>query len=140
MADGVIMSPRRRAQPVNLRDLGLYNILLDFSRTHWVHLTISDDFSTCPAGSTILSGANSTKSFPYIFKDGTRYGCSNSIIQTTGTSTGDHFACIDMDAGRHPCKILHHLLVTVPGEAPLHCCVIQRMLADDDIPTVPWDL
>lgn len=138
--EDAIISPKRKGAPADLRKLGLYPLLLAFSQHHRPHLNISDDFSICPPGSTILSGARSTVSLAYIFKAGTRYGCSTSAVRTAGTATGDHFACIDVDQGRHPCKILHHLLVTVPGEAPIHVCVFQKMLSDDNIPVMPWDL
>lgn len=111
-----------------------------FARTHWPHLVIVDDFAICPTGSTILSASRSTKSLEYVFKDGARYGCTASITRQAGTSTGDHFACVDINGGRHPSKILNHLLVTVADQPPIHLSVIQRMYSDDDLPSVPWDL
>lgn len=140
LSEGVIITPKRKAKGVDLRQLGLYAHLLAFAQKHWVHLQIVDDFSIRPAGATIFGGSQVAKSVDFVFKDGTWYRCSTAVSARAGISTGDHFACVNIHDGRYPCKILYHFKVTVPGALSVYCSVVQHMVSDDSMPLLPLDL
>lgn len=107
--------------------------MLTFSHTVWPALDIIDDF-TIQAGATVFHGAQSSYLYPFIYKDGIRYGCS-----TASCTDADQFALADITGSQVPCKIIYHFQISVGSEKPLICSIIQWLVSDYDMPQFPWD-
>ncbi|KAF8997092.1 hypothetical protein BDQ17DRAFT_1429299 [Cyathus striatus] len=115
--DNRIIKPKPLKCYSNLRKLSdstIYGLLLNYAQQVWPQLDIIDNF-TIRGGSTPFFAHGSTKSYPFIIKNGIRYG---SI----------------------PCKLVYHFEVAVGSENPVLCSIVQRCIADDAIPSMPWDL
>ncbi|KAF8987453.1 hypothetical protein BDQ17DRAFT_1393527 [Cyathus striatus] len=113
----------------------IYGLLLDYARSLWPELDIVDDF-TVHAGATPFLVDGSVKSYPFIIKNGIHYG-SDTAIQTQA----DQYACVDCGDGYVlPCRLIYHFEITVGLEEPALCSVIQKCVADNNLPSMPWDL
>ncbi|KAJ7120571.1 hypothetical protein C8R43DRAFT_1136739 [Mycena crocata] len=136
-AGTTILTPKSVRAPTNLRRLphtNLYALLLAYALTVWTDISIVDDFST-EDGAVPFSGATSATSYPFLVKDGVRYGC------LTATRTdADHLALVNIDASRTPCQLLYHFGLTVGERPSVLCSVVRRLETDADIPQFPWDL
>lgn len=135
-----IITSKGKAHPINLRLIphgnnpNIYLLMLAFARKQWPGLDIIDDF-TIKAGATVFHGTQSARSFPFIYKDGIRYGCSMAT-----RTDADQYALVDITGSRVPCRIINHFQISVGNEKPLVCSVIQRLVSNNDIPQFPWDL
>ncbi|CDO69927.1 hypothetical protein BN946_scf184836.g1 [Trametes cinnabarina] len=117
-----IKAPPRIKNFSDLRYLphpGVYKLLFAFVRTVWPDLPLADDLNVNPQYTT-FSSTSSTRVFPFISVDGTRYG---SIMDKR--SSADRYACVDFGSARIPCRVLYHL---------------ERLVANQDIPVFPWSL
>ncbi|KAJ2982401.1 hypothetical protein NUW54_g10758 [Trametes sanguinea] len=113
----------------------VYKLLFAFVRTVWPDLPLADDLNVNPRYTT-FSSTSSTLVFPFISVDGTRYG---SIMDKR--SSADRYACVDFGSARIPCRLLYHLEVCVPGASEsVFCSIVQRLVADQNIPVLPWSL
>jgi hypothetical protein len=124
-------------KPTNLRALPahIYPLLLRFAQQHWSAISVVDDFTVVKGDEIPLVASRCARSLPFIVKDGIRFGCS-----TAKRTQDDQDACADLECGRVPCKIRYHFELAVGNEAPVICSVIERWFADENIPTMPWDL
>jgi hypothetical protein len=133
-----ILTPKSIKKPVNLRVLphaSIYGLLLAHARTVWSDISIVDDF-TAENGSLTFSGLSSAISYPFLVKDGIRYGCSTAM-----QTDSDQFALLDIDGSRLPCQIVYHFELKIDTKEPVLSTVIRRLLADSElIPQLPWDL
>lgn len=131
-----ICLPMAKAAPVNLRCIGppnLYQLLLEYSRAYWPDIKLIDDFSL-DVGTQFL-GSRSTRTISYIRKDGIRYGCT-----INKKSKVDCYAFLKDGNARVPVEIEYLLVLQVADKPPHICAVIRRMLADGNIPDLPWDI
>ena len=90
---------------------------------------------TADAAGTIIFANRSVKVLPFIIKDGIRFGSGMA-----GQTSSDQFAGIVLNDTRHSCKLLYHFKVHIPHqEIPFYCSAVQRMVYDEELPSMPWD-
>ncbi|KAG1832700.1 hypothetical protein EV424DRAFT_1627097, partial [Suillus variegatus] len=75
------------------------------------------------------------RALTYIRKDGIRYGCTMNR-----RTQADSFAFISQGRVRVPVQITALFVVGVLDTIPHVCAVVRRLVSDDDIPAMPWDL
>lgn len=74
--------------------------------------------------------------FSFILRAGIRYGSC-----TAPRTDADQYALVSIDGELVPCRIIHHLQIQFhDNAAPVLCSVVRRMVSDDRIPSMPWDL
>lgn len=78
---------------------------------------------------------NTTRSLPFLMKNGLRYGCSTAV--RTGA---DIYAGVDMDGARVPCEIVAHFEIRIADNKPHFCSVIHQFVYNKDILSMPWDI
>ncbi|KAL6307607.1 hypothetical protein BKA93DRAFT_815915 [Sparassis latifolia] len=132
-------STRRKKETrfINLRSLPhaeVYGLLLSYAHSAWPDLNIVDDFTTF-AGFIPLSASHSAIGIPFLYRDGIRYGSS-----LDGRSQADRHACVDFTHSRVPCRLLYHFKLSITGKPHVFCSIVQRMKADERIPTMPWSM
>ena len=126
-----------RAKVSNLRcleNLGIYALLLAFTRTCFPDENIVDDMSVIEH-STPFFGLGSARFCSFIIKDGSRFGCS-----TATRTQADQFASANFSGVQLPCQILYHFELTIGDHSPFMCSVVRRCLGDEALPSMPWDL
>lgn len=142
-SENTIVKPRQRGQQIKYTDLrrisqpgshNMYALILKFAQTVWTDISIVDDMTFTP-GTTPLVASACAVSLPVIFKTGLQFG---SLLDNR--SEADRFACVDFPQAQVPAKLLYHFELSVPSKQPILCSVVQRMVWDDNIPTMPWSL
>ncbi|CDO73340.1 hypothetical protein BN946_scf185008.g103 [Trametes cinnabarina] len=131
-----ISKPKSIRRFTNLRKLRpyVYDLLLTFARKTWPGQTIADDLNCDPSAVT-SSAESSARRLLFIAKGGARYG---SVADTR--TDRDRIACVDFDNSRIPCRILYHFELVLGKLEPVICSVVERLEADDRIPTFPWSM
>ncbi|KAG2050544.1 hypothetical protein BDR06DRAFT_998615 [Suillus hirtellus] len=130
--------PLRNAKLINLHAYGsppgvFYPILLQYCHSLWPDLHLVGDLS-CNNGTPFYVNKVSC-ALTYIRKDGIHYGCT--MNQRTHA---DSFAFISQGRTRVPVQITALFVVGVLDVVPHVCAVVRRLVSDDDIPAMPWDL
>ncbi|KAG2061047.1 hypothetical protein BDR06DRAFT_993204 [Suillus hirtellus] len=137
-AEDNVRLPLCNAKLINLRAYGsppgvFYPILLQYCRSLWPDLHLVGDLS-CDNGTPFYANKVS-RALTYIRKDGIHYGCT--MNQRTHA---DSFAFISQGRTRVPVQITALFVVGVLDVIPHVCAVVRRLVSDDDIPAMPWDL
>ncbi|KAG2757569.1 hypothetical protein P692DRAFT_20711205 [Suillus brevipes Sb2] len=137
-AEDNVRLPLRNAKLINLRAYGsppgvFYPILLQYCRSLWPDLHLVGDLS-CDNGTPFYANKVS-RALTYIRKDGIRYGCTMNRH-----THADSFAFISQGRTRVPVQITALFVVGVLDVVPHVCAVVRRLVSDDDIPAMPWDL
>lgn len=135
-----ILKSKESSKITDLRTLHdratIYPLLLQYARDLWPQSKIVCDLDLDAApGSIPFLGKGSAISYPFIYKDGIRFGSVNA--QNTSQ---DQFATVDFSFGRIPCRLLYHFELRVGNNPPAMCTAIQKTVADDDIPLFPFDI
>ncbi|KAG1736440.1 uncharacterized protein EDB91DRAFT_1250062 [Suillus paluster] len=130
--------PLRTAKLINLHTYGspqgvFYPILLQYFRSLWPDLNLVGDLS-CD-NDTPFYANKVARALTYIRKDGIRYGCT--MNQRTHSNSS---AFISQGRTRVPVQIMALFVVGVLDVIPHVCAVVWRLVFDDNIPAMPWDL
>ncbi|KAG1736380.1 hypothetical protein EDD22DRAFT_982388 [Suillus occidentalis] len=110
-----------------------YPILLQYCRSLWPDLHLVGDLS-CDNGTPFYANKVS-RALTYIRKDGIRYGCTMNR-----RTHADSFAFILQGRMHVPVQIMALFVVGVLDVIPHVCAVVRRLVSDNDIPAMPWDL
>ncbi|KAG1810737.1 hypothetical protein EV424DRAFT_1571382, partial [Suillus variegatus] len=137
-AEDNVRLPLRNAKLINLRAYGsppgtFYLILLQYFHSLWPDLNLVSNLS-CDDG-TPFRANKVARALTYIRKDGIRYGCTMNR-----RTQADSFAFISQGRVRVPVQITALFVVGVLDTIPHVCAVVRRLVSDDDIPAMPWDL
>lgn len=135
-----IKKSKDTAKITNLRGLHdcalIYPLLLDYARKVWPESNIVSDFDfQAVPGSIPLVGNGSATSYPFIYKDGIRFGSLDAK-----NTTQDQFGTVDFTFGRIPCQFLYHFELKVGVHPPVMCSVVRKTFSDDNIPILPFDI
>ncbi len=136
------MTPRRRSKDIKYIDLralsngriNTYGLVLAYLQKKWPDTPLENDLALQP-DTVPLVASRCAVGHTFMYKDSIRYGSS-----LDNRSTKDRFGLVDFADTQVPCKLLYHFEIHIGGKSPVFCSVIQRMLADDAIPSMPWDL
>jgi hypothetical protein len=132
-----IRLPLTKAKFTNLRILEpvgtAYPLLLNYARSRWPNLQLIDDFSLEPGMPFVASRA--AHAVGYIRKDGIRYGCTSNK-----KTKADCYAFITEANVRSPVEISSLFVIQVADKTPHVCAMVRRLMSDDNIPALPWDL
>ena len=135
-ADNVRL-PLTKAKFTNLRMLDPagtpYPLLLHYARSLWPDLHLIDDFSLGPGTPFVASRA--ARIVGYIRKDGIRYGCTSNK-----KTKADCYAFIAKANIRSPVEISSIFVIQVANKTPQVCAMVRRLMSDDHVPVLPWDL
>ncbi|KAG2129521.1 hypothetical protein BD769DRAFT_1627963 [Suillus cothurnatus] len=137
-AEDNVRLPLRNAKLINLHAYGspqgvFYPILLQYCHSLWPDLHLVGDLS-CNNGTPFYMN-KVARALTYIRKDGIRYGCTMNQHMHA-----DSFAFISQGRTRVPVQITALFMVGVLDVVPHVCAVVRRLVSDDDIPAMPWDL
>jgi hypothetical protein len=128
----------KQAYQVKLRQLSsddplLYHRVLGYCRLLWPNLHLLDDMDVT-AGNAFDS-AQAARRFNYIRMNSIRYSSAVS-----GRTQKDRFALVDFDGICVPWEIRYHFEISIYDKPPDLCSVVRRLVSDDDLPVMPWDL
>lgn len=111
-----------------------YPLLLAYCQRLWPTLDLIDEHSVDDG--TNFWAAKVAHLLPYVRKDGIRYGSTSNR-----RTQADCYAFIeDGLMKRVPVEISTLFVVKVQDRLPHVCAIVRRMLSDDNIPQLPWDL
>ncbi|KAG1765514.1 hypothetical protein EV702DRAFT_1050991 [Suillus placidus] len=130
--------PLHNAKLINVRAYSspqgvFYPILLQYCCSLWPDLHLVGDLS-CDNGNPFYVN-KVARALTYICKDGIHYGCTMNWRMHT-----DSFAFISQGRTCVPVQITALFMVGVLDVVPHVCAVVRRLVSDDDIPAMPWDL
>ena len=139
---GLIRKPCPRGKTLKYTDLrqistgtlNVYALILSYACKIWPDVDIVNDLTLRPNTVPMLA-SRCAVGLPFLYKNGLRFG---SFLDRR--SEKDRFALVDFDDGQLPCRLLYHLELSIPNKMPRVCTIVQRMLADDLIPIMPWSL
>ncbi|KAG0698529.1 hypothetical protein DFH29DRAFT_877950 [Suillus ampliporus] len=137
-AEDNVRLPLRTAKLINLHTYGspqgvFYPILLQYFRSLWPDLNLVGDLS-CDNGTPFYVN-KVARALTYIHKDGIRNGCTMNRC-----THSDSFAFISQGRTHVPVQIMALFVVGVLDVVPHVCAVARRLVSDDNIPAMPWDL
>ncbi|KAG2092682.1 hypothetical protein BD769DRAFT_1631822 [Suillus cothurnatus] len=137
-AEDNVRLPLHNAKLINLRAYGspqgvFYPILLQYCHSLWPDLHLVGDLS-CNNGTPFYAN-KVAHALTYICKDGICYGCTMNR-----RTHADSFAFISQGRTCVPVQITALFVVGVLDVVPHVCAVVRRLVSDDDIPAMPWDL
>ncbi|KAG2335647.1 hypothetical protein BDR05DRAFT_898020, partial [Suillus weaverae] len=137
-AEDNVRLPLRTAKLINLCTYSspqgvFYPILLQYFRSLWPDLNLVGDLS-CDNGTPFYAN-KVARALMYIRKDGICYGCTMNR-----RTHSDSFAFISQGRTRVPVQIMALFVVGVLDVVPHVCAVVRRLVSDDNIPAMPWDL
>ncbi|KAG1731002.1 hypothetical protein EDB19DRAFT_2010037 [Suillus lakei] len=137
-AEDNVRLPLHNAKLINLRAYGspqgvFYPILLQYCHSLWPDLHLVGDL-LCNNGTPFYANKVAC-ALTYIHKDGIHYGCTMNRHTHT-----DSFAFISQGRTCVPVQIMALFMVGVLDVIPHVCAVVRRLVSDDDIPAMPWDL
>ncbi|QRV77507.1 Transposase family tnp2 [Ceratobasidium sp. AG-Ba] len=121
---------------VNLHSLpleGLYYLMLEFARTCWPDLRLTSDVEPVPGGYPFLYD-KAAETLPFVYRNGIKFGCA-----TATRTKADRFAFVRFGQSLVPCRIEYLFRLTVEKKEPRLCAVVAQMMADNNIPLMPWD-
>jgi hypothetical protein len=132
-----LVAPKNLARKAtNLRALPhseVYGLLLEFARTTWPEIDLRHDLDSAPDGLLFMSD-HVARLLSYVTRGGVRFGSL-----TAKRSQRDQHAFVKLSGHNVPCNLVYHFELTVPGQAPIICSILQRFIRDDDVPRFPWD-
>lgn len=127
---------KHSTRPINLHSLpisGLYYKMLDFACTRWPDLHLKSDLDLAPGGYPFIYD-RVAEMLPFVHRNGIKFGCA-----TAKQTQADRFAFVKFNSLLVPCKIEYIFRLTVKDKTPQMCAVVAQMVADEEIPEMPWD-
>ncbi|KAG9098520.1 hypothetical protein FS749_003616 [Ceratobasidium sp. UAMH 11750] len=127
---------KHSSRATNLHSLpicGLYYLLLDFAHTCWPELNLTSDLELTQGGYPFIHD-RVAKILPFIYRNGIKFGYANAK-----RTQADRFAFVKFDSLLVPCRIEYLFCLTVKDKAPQLCAVVAQLVADKEIPAMPWD-
>ncbi|KAG1737091.1 uncharacterized protein EDB91DRAFT_1249738 [Suillus paluster] len=137
-AEDNVRLPLHNAKLINFHAYSLpqgvfYPILLQYFHSLRPDLNLVGDLS-CDNGTPFYAN-KVARALTYIRKDGIHYGCTMNR-----RTQANSFAFISQGRTRVPVQIMALFMVGVLDVVPHVCAVVRRLVSDDNIPTMPWDL